>query len=496
MRIFLLRPAVFFSLLLVSIVTNRAFAAWPNAVDVNLPVCTLQGQESALIVSDGNNGAILVWSISDWDGLGLGILAQRIDREGDVKWPHNGVPVTAFNKSFRGHLRVAADGLGGVIVTWQEEREPYRDWDIYAQRLNHQGKPLWTAGGVAVARLPGTQSWPELAADGKGGAFFVWRDQRTAPSDSYMQWLSAEGVPMWKENGINISNARNHQYVPQVTTDGEGGIIVAWMDDRSHTEFYHWEIYAQRFNSSGIPLWSKDGVLIMGKEGQSYITPKIISDGAGGAIIQWHRNGSTENFVNEQEIYVQKINKFGRIQWDPEGVRVSRYGVTIYGDIEITGDGDGGIVLVWFNYGYGSDGLLRGILAQRVDKNGTATWQTDGMLISGDRHTDDNLGTSGEIGQITQIENGDVIITWGLPNLMAQKVNMQGEKKWGTSGVLIAPHASVHDVVNDGAGGAVFAFPYPLASLNYSGIHAKKIYSNGLFMNTGFLPPLMLLLKD
>ena len=46
---------------------------------------------------------------------------------------------------------------------------------------------------------------------------------------------------------------------PTIISDGSGGAIIAWMDSRSGA---HCDIYAQRINASGVVQWTADGVAI------------------------------------------------------------------------------------------------------------------------------------------------------------------------------------------------------------------------------------------
>lgn len=470
---------VFLTIFFLCIYAEEVLASWPSDPNINLPVCTTSGNQSnPLIISDGANGSIIVW----WNGKdgewgGYDIYAQRLNSDGISMWRQNGIRVTT-NGILKKYLRIVEDSYGGVIITWQDSRRG--DSDIYAQRINAQGNPVWTANGVAVTNISGTQSWPELVSDGAGGAYLTWRDQRTAPSDSYIQWLNAAGNPKWKTNGVNVSGARNHQYYPQITVDGMGGVIVTWMDDRSHSAYYHWAIYAQRFNSSGNPMWHRDGVLVMGKNGEAYINPQIISDGLGGAIIKWHRNYSTENWVSPQEIYVQRLNSSGARLWNSEGIRVSIYGEAIYGDTEITPDGSGGAIVVWKDTGHHN--VFPAIYAQRINQSGLIEWQSNGLRVGGY-----------EIGRVTKIVNGEVIITWAdyslNEGLSGQKINMTGEKKWGDEGKLISNDGYYHNSSSDGVGGAVLTFE------KGGDIYAKKVFANGLLRDINISPQLFLLLN-
>jgi len=52
-------------------------------------------------------------------------------------------------------------------------------WDLYAQRIDADGVPRWTANGVAVTTAAGNQELAKVVSDGAGGAIVSWRDARS-----------------------------------------------------------------------------------------------------------------------------------------------------------------------------------------------------------------------------------------------------------------------------------------------------------------------------
>jgi len=89
-------------------------------------------------------------------------------------------------------------------------------------------------------------------------------------------------LAQWVEDGVPICTATDYQGRPQSVSDGAGGAIIAWTDDRSS----NLDIYAQRVNASGTMLWTTDGVAICTTPGNQS-DPHLVSDGAGGVIITW-----------------------------------------------------------------------------------------------------------------------------------------------------------------------------------------------------------------
>ena len=127
---------------------------------------------------------------------------------------------------------LVADGSGGAIIVWQDFRSfPGLDIsaDIFAQRVNSSGVPLWTANGVAISTAPGDQTRTRLVADGSGGAIIVWQDNRNNAAtgiDIFAQRVNGAGVPQWTANGVAISTATGTQANPQLVADVDRKSVV------------------------------------------------------------------------------------------------------------------------------------------------------------------------------------------------------------------------------------------------------------------------------
>jgi hypothetical protein len=201
-------------------------------------------------VADGANGAIVIWS--DVRSGVVDIYAQRIDSSGNGIWPANGIPI-ASRSNDQYEAAIIGDGFGGAVIAWIEGLIHDASYhDVYAQRLDPAGSPLWTTAGIPVCVTSGNKTGPNLVADQTGGAIIAWLDGRTlGPTRKiYASKLDALGGPQWEENGILVSLNNNNQYQPRLVSDGWGGAIVSWQDVKSTVA----AIYAQRLS----PVYAVD----------------------------------------------------------------------------------------------------------------------------------------------------------------------------------------------------------------------------------------------
>jgi hypothetical protein len=193
------------------------------------------------IVSDGSGGAVVSWS------GGVGIFAQRVSSAGSRLWnPTNGGVTLATTGTLP---TMIGDGAGGATVTWQDLRSG-TNFNLYAQRVDGSGVPQWMANGAEVCTATADQRSPTIVSDGGSGAIITWYDSRSGASgdDIFAQRIDATGAPLWPLDGVPVCTAPGAQQFPTLATDGSGGAFVAWQDDRKGTDE---DIFAHHVNPGG-----------------------------------------------------------------------------------------------------------------------------------------------------------------------------------------------------------------------------------------------------
>ena len=447
--------------------------AWSNDPTVNTPISTASGgQWSPTIVSDGSGGAIITWDDNRIGMYSYDIYAQRVDSAGSTLWTTNGVPIcTDLSRQF--NPTIVSDGLGGVIITWHDERNGVRNLDIYAQRVDSSGSTMWTANGVAISTASGDQQNPTIVSDGSGGAIITWPDCRSGNWGIYAQRVDSSGTTQWTADGVAISTASRDQQVPTIASDGSGGAIITWQDLRNFAT-NNLDIYAQRVDSSGSTMWTADGVAISTDPGYQW-GPRIVSDGSGGAIITWYDNRSGTN----NDIYAQRVDSSGTTQWTADGVAIS----TASRDQQvptIASDGSGGAIITWQDLrNFATDNY--DIYAQRVDSSGSTKWTANGVAIS---------TAAGHKYQPTIVSDGSggAIITWRddrssstIADIYAQRVDSSGVVQWTAHGVAISTASGNQKkpkIVGDGSAGAIITW-YDYRSGTDNDIYAQKVNADG-----------------
>jgi hypothetical protein len=287
------------------------------------------------MTSDRFGGVIVAWA----DGRAFpdnNIYAQRVNAAGAVKWAANGVPVCAA-ALFQMSPVCTPDMNGGAVIAWTDLRSGYRD--IYAQRIDSTGTVLWTADGVPVCTETGDQQKSQIISCESGGAIIAWEDLRGTYTGLYLQKLDPAGVEQWTTNGVAATTDLYEQVTIRMVTDGAGGAIITWLDVRN--TLLNTDIYAQRVDSDGDVLWETDGAAICtADEIQSY--PEIAEDGAGGAVITWQ---DTRN--SAYDMYAQRIGPDGVVMWEENGIAVCAGEAGIRFHYSIAFVGYRGVVIAW-----------------------------------------------------------------------------------------------------------------------------------------------------
>ncbi len=433
---------------------------WGNGLPVDAENGTHTRQ---VIVEDSKGGSIVVWQKTGAAG-NQNIHAQRLDPSGAALWN------TTLCNDLAAQTAPAAvaDGLGSVLAVWSDARTDVAD--VYGNKIDFAGVPgassQWQCSSYAPNGVPATggannQDQAVAAPDGEGGVFIAWRDRRTDAGDIYAQHVNSTGAVLWSADGVPICTALSLQQEPRIVSDGVGGAIIAWQDNRVDPSG---DMYAQRVDAAGTTLWTPDGVAqIVGPSlnTQSTSSFRMIQDGTGGAIFTFRDNrllgGALDTYP---KVWAQRIEPatgfplWGNGALAGGGPNVQDLGAPV-------SDGLGGVIVAWEDR---RTGLHFDITAQRIDFAGVPRWGASGVVVC-------NLPNDQLVPDITSDGDGGAIIVWSDsrvdPNgdIYAQRVSYLGAPVWAANGIAQVTGPSVNNVgehlirmIPDGAGGALLAF--------------------------------------
>jgi len=454
-----------------ALLASQAHAQWGDTLTNNPVYAGPYAQIAPHGVSDGTNGAIIVW-IDAPNAYLTGIYAQRLEGTTGNRM-FNPAGVQLFSGTLSGGVRfndAVTDDAGGAIVAWGTVNTPLGF--VQAQRISGDGTPLWTQP-VSVTSGPRMSSTSRMIADGSGGAIVVWGERDSALVGwVYAQRFNSDGDPQWGSSPMRVcDNTVGNQFNPMIAGDDLGGAIVVWEDIRLLVQV---DLYAQRINAAGMRQWSADGVVVA-SDPTYKLLQGAVSDDAGGAVICW---GNTT--VDGNSVLVQRLDSLGGQRWNPSGVLLAGPGKFVAP--QIVRDGDGGAVVAW---GDSSQGFVEAdIYAQRIDPSGSPVWGNPVPVC---------VASGWQFGfSIMALENSGSIISWtDIPDLSnptesdvyVQKLNGDGEPAWRINGAPVsrASGGQANPVlIPDEAGGSIAVWGDNRNAGNFQDIYAQNLAALGL----------------
>lgn len=459
--------------LLAMIAAQAAWAVWQVNPAANLPVCTQSGaQTEPVLLRDGKGGVFVGWH--DARGGEYNVYLHHVMPGGylDPRWPAAGLGIAAQAASQQA-LRLHADPDSGVILVWWDQRSG--SGQNYAHRVGATGQRVasWPATGLKLAATTQSQYGAVSAPDGAGGVVVAWSQYRgtTTTYDVVAQRASAAGTRAWDSTGVVVCAATGPQYIGATVSDGSGGMVIAWMDDRSGTTGR--DIYAHRVLASGAldSRWPANGLAVCAQAGaQEY--PTALPDGAGGAFIAW----SDSRGGTSVDLYLHHVRGDGTLDpaWPAGGrlVRDSVYNVAA----PMFADGAGGMTISVATVD------LERLVSLRLRPDGTTQpgWPATGVALDWEVYY---YGVDGDgAGGLVYVAEKP-----GPPISDLDAFRLRGDGTWDpawpTAGAPVSRAAGVQTlpaVVQDGAGGLITAWVdgRNLSATGYD-VYAQRVLADG-----------------
>lgn len=331
------------------------------------------------ICTDGKGGAIIIWD-DNFQSARTILKGQRITKNGVKLWSDTG-KVVVNDGNRQSQAKICYDNNGGCFFAYLTSELSSNDYEVKANRLDSNGNKLWGAG-TWVSQQDGNASEVEGCTTSFGEFFVVWSDPRNSKitwSDLYCQRFSASGIAIFASNGIPLCTANYTQQYARCLADGLGGAFIVWNDNRNSDSITtRVDIFAQRIGYSGAPAFGNNGKAICTAPESQY-RPDPVSDMKGGMIVNWNdfRNGPSSPF--NIDIYAQRVDSNGNMKWAANGINVCDAPLSQNNNRGIS-DGNYGSIITWDDRRAGAS--IYDIYAQRIDSNGSLLWGTNDILVS------------------------------------------------------------------------------------------------------------------
>ena len=384
-------------------------------------------------------------------------------------WPVDGLGVCTASCP-QALTSIVADGEGGFFVAWNDQRDCSSYTIAYLQHVRGNGAPVpgWPAQGMPVCTTFSGQSGVVLACDGAGGVFAAWNDSRRGPTAVVVEHLARDGSRLWDPAGVAVCESLATNGSPGILADGSGGLYVGWVDHRRGRDdgppHHHpiFDLFLQHVNATGAWLWGPSGIAAVSI---SYINgAPLLAPAQGGVLVAW-----------QDDLGPVRMQRF-----DGSGARLlGADGVSIAGPFAgpFVGDGRGGLAGA---FALGPDGS-RDAYAQRVDSTGATRWGAGADLVS-------NASFDQRPSSVAADGAGGLFVAWyDLRNghdwdVYAQHLDGAGVSTWTSGGVAActAPNFQIYpQLVPDGLGGCVVTWYDVRDSSSGYDIFAQRLASDG-----------------
>ncbi len=314
----------------------------------------------------------------------------------------------------------------------------------------------WASDGNPLVGSASAPAWPLVVPDAGGGVFLAWVDARSGyNTDVRATRWRADGEPAagWARDGDLVTNITCAKYDLCATGDGAGGCLFAWGDNRC---VGYQQVYVGRVGAAGVAAagWAANGVPVAATT-RNQLTPAISDDGSGGAYVAWQDLRGTD-----ADIYLQHVDGTGAVVggW-PSGGRGVAVAPGLQSAPVLTGDGSGGVFVVWQDRRAGTDDIY----VQHMTGAGTVAvgWIVNGVAACaapGDQRTPG----------VAFDDAGGILITWQDHRAtdwdvyaLRMRGNAQLASGWSTNGTALCALTGDQTAVRltaDGAGGAYVAW--------------------------------------
>ena len=269
---------------------------------------------SSLYTEDGKT--LVYWIDNRWapdlQEVTFGMLIDQNFND-PVNWS-NGVPLS-LNAS-QGDPQIAYLN-GKYLLTFMVESEYTSIYYLTLDsQLNYEGD------GLGVPLFNNTE-WsmvtPKVIAGEDDHFYIAYAAKEHGPQTIFLQKFTDNGVPVWEDNGIEISDysfGGVEHFLVDIQPNPGGGAIISWLSASWMTGY---NVYAKAVDSDGntVEGWDEWGTNLVTDSGTKN-NPIMLTVG-NNVFCAWEDN---RNFDNGKDLYGQLISLDGQILGPEEGIEI------------------------------------------------------------------------------------------------------------------------------------------------------------------------------
>jgi hypothetical protein len=404
--------------------TTLAQADWSSDPVVNTPVSAVAGEQVQPKVVPGPDGGTYVSWFDNRVG-GYDVYLQRFDRDGNPLWTENGILIADLANSSTQDYGLCSDGVGGCALAFLDTR--FGGVKVTATRVDANGDQVWGDDGVQMTGAGASQSSPRISLSGDGAIIVGWTDSSSTGLHRFnLDGTAAWGSPLFltvSGAGLTLADLQpgdaDTVIVSMVRATGFAGAKT---------------LRAQKVDANRALLWGTNHVSVFSAGSLQFGNfPTFLPDGQGGGIFAWYTTGPLQSWA-------QHVNGAGAILWGTNGVSVTATTTKERTNPSVAFDPQSQTTYVGF-LDHTPNSSLYGAAAQAFDASGARLWGNDGATLLA---TQTNFGTRE---MEAEVLDGKPIFFWARDlafnsgTLFAAKLNLDGSPAWRGTSVTVGAQA-------------------------------------------------------
>ena len=239
--------------------------------------------------------------VQSYDGAGHGLFGPsplRVsDPRGESRFPF-----------------LVPDGSGGLFIAWTEEPvgPTSLPGDVFVNRLDAGGLASWGQRTLVSSGVIGGAGWSVLAADGEGGVYVSFAEPTGAGGYEriHVQRIGADGATLWSPGGVfPWDGDRADDLHSSIVSDGPDGVIVVFAADG--------QVRAQKLSPAGTRLWGPDGLVLSEPHDPDPTPfgdasePRIVALGTDSLYVTW----TERREIGVEALVARRLERDGRLPW-------------------------------------------------------------------------------------------------------------------------------------------------------------------------------------
>ena len=430
---------------LIGLLAARAAAQWTSDPNTNTPVATNSGDEGTPIVAAAPGGATWVCHTDNSAGAGYKYSVQLLDSAGVRQFPSSIVVSPNRTNTATFLMDMEVDGLGNAIIAFDNT-------GIYAQKVLPDGSLAWGPSGVFMTGSTGALG-PRVCAMADGSAVVCWA---SGSINLNFQRVNSNGTlgAAWQLT----ETGRAQSPSDMVGTSAVGEFILLWVraegtnmvTSRKGLKIQKWDASNAQVWNGGTPLNVYTSSAAPSQGIQTSYFPRVLADGANGAIVAWYDTGATRN------AWLQHVLANGTFQFAAAGLAVSvvSSATELRLSAAVTYHATPGEYTVAYERSTPSQSAF-GISAQRITGAGSRLWGTGAgvelLPMTGNHSSFINCNSAPSAG------GNEAIVTWlqyaganGPMGVLSSRLHADGTAVWSPANIEAATNT-----VNKGRLGVV-----------------------------------------